>query len=93
MAISDLPKYKEQAEARERIRRRLDEKAAQFQAVFDTRNGQDVLRAVKAEFGLTELTANPNSTQIIVRAAQRDVTDYIERMVRHAERLSDAGEE
>jgi len=52
-----------------------------------------VLQSIKNEFSTNELTNQPDQTRIVVRAAQRDVVDYIERMVRHAGRVEDASEE
>jgi hypothetical protein len=64
---------------------KLLRKAGMFREVFSTEAGKQVLHAIQQEFGTYELTDPYESTRIIVRAAQRDVVDYIERMVRHAE--------
>jgi hypothetical protein len=93
MALSELPQKRAQAEAHEKIREKLAQKARKFQTVFDNRTGQEVLQSIKNEFSTNELTDHPDQTRIVVRAAQRDVVDYIERMVRHAGRVEDAGEE
>jgi len=93
MALSELPQKRAQSEAQERIRERLAQKARKFQVVFDSPEGQEVLQSIKNEFSTNELTNQPDQTRIVVRAAQRDVVDYIERMVRHAGRVEDASEE
>jgi len=93
MALSELPQKKAQAQAHERIKERLAQKARKFQTVFDNHTGQEVLQSIKNEFSTNELTDHPDQTRIVVRAAQRDVVDYIERMVRDAGRVEDASEE
>jgi len=93
MALSELPQKRTQSEAQERIRERLAQKARKFQVVFDSPEGQEVLQSIKNEFSTNELTNQPDQTRIVVRAAQRDVVDYIERMVRHAGRVEDVSEE
>ena len=93
MALSELPQKKAQDQAHERIKERLAQKARKFQTVFDNHTGQEVLQSIKNEFSTNELTDHPDQTRIVVRAAQRDVVDYIERMVRDAGRVEDASEE
>jgi len=63
------------------LRRNLQKKAIPFSNVFGTPEGQEVLAALKAEFAPTILcTDSPHMT--VVRAAQRDVIEYIESLIK-----------
>ena len=64
-----------------KLRRQLQKKAIPFHNVFNTPEGQMVLDQLKSEFAPSELV---HQTQhgTVVRAAQRDVIEYIENMIR-----------
>ena len=63
------------------LRRGLQKKAIPFHNVFSSPEGQEILDALRAEFCPAALcTDSPHET--IVRAAQRDVIEYIEIMIK-----------
>ena len=76
---------KKQKIALEERKVQIRNKAIKFHKVFDTRDGKEVLGFIKSEFHESELTNNKDTNAIIVKAAQRDVIDYIERMCRQGE--------
>ena len=63
------------------LRRNLQKKAVPFHNVFSSPEGQEVFNILKTEFAPAALCADsPHET--IVRAAQRDVIEYIEIMIK-----------
>ncbi len=80
---------KKQKLAVEERRRQIREKGVKFHEVFSTRVGQEVLGFIKSEFHESELTNDKDTNAIVVKAAQRDVIDYIERMCRQGEARDD----
>ena len=73
------------------LRRGLVKKAIPFFNVFNSIDGQIVLDALEAEFSPTVL-CDPiaHDTAIIVKAAQRDVVEYIKHMIKLREDNFDA---
>lgn len=87
--ITPETKRKEKLKTLERDR---DLKALKYYTLFSSPEGKEVLRELRAQFGQGELSDdNPNVT--LKRAHQRDVHDFIMRLVRHGEYLKDAGQE
>ncbi len=65
----------------EELRKHMKKKAIPFHQTFGSPNGLEVLAVLKAEFCPSELCQeSPHLT--VVRAAQRDVIEYIERMIK-----------
>lgn len=63
------------------LRRNLQKKAIPFSNVFGTPEGQEVFAALKAEFAPTTLCSE-SSHLTVIRAAQRDVIEYIESLIK-----------
>ena len=63
------------------LRRNLQKKAIPFSNIFGTPEGQEVLAALRAEFAPTILCSD-SSHLTIVKAAQRDVIEYIESLIK-----------
>jgi hypothetical protein len=78
------------AHTREELLKQIHDKAVKFNKVFtDNVYGHEVQQAIKDQFGYGELTDSIDPTAIIIKAAQRDVIDYIERMVRQGKRTAE----
>lgn len=58
----------------------LDQKALKFQRVFATDDGKAILQALHDEFE-PDILCIGSSTDMLVRAAQRDVIRYIQLMI------------
>jgi len=63
------------------LRHNLKKKAIPFHNVFSSPEGQEVLDMLRAEFSPAALCDN-SPHQTIVHAAQRDVIEYIEIMIK-----------
>lgn len=71
--------------SRKEVEKIVKDKAVSFAAVFNTRDGQKVLQAMKDEFCGTELRANtPHDTYY--NLGRRDAVVYIEQMIKYSER-------
>jgi len=80
---------KKQKLAVEERQRQIRDKGLKFHKVFSTREGLEVLGFIKSAFHESELTNDKDTNAIVVKAAQRDVIDYIERMCRQGEARDD----
>ena len=63
------------------LRKQLQKRAIPFHNIFSSPEGQEVLDALKAEFSPAAL-CHESPHQTIVRAAQRDVIEYIDIMIK-----------
>lgn len=76
-------------EKRKELEKKVNEKALKYHNVFSSHLGKEVLRDLRTEFAHGELSdKDPNVT--IMRAHQRDVYDYISRLVLRGESIKDA---
>ena len=64
----------------ELVMREVIKRAAPYKRVFNGEDGKVVLRDLKAEFRRLSVVAE-TSHETIIRAAQYDVLDYIEKMI------------
>ena len=71
-------------EVQEKHNERIVQMARKFQTVFDNPAGREVINDIKAHFQTNYLTEQPDLTRIAIRAAQRDLIDYIERQIEDA---------
>jgi hypothetical protein len=65
----------------QKLRNNLQKKSVPFYNVFNTMEGQEVLAQLAAEFAPT-IIVHDSPHQTIVKAAQRDVIEYIKSMIR-----------
>ncbi len=63
------------------LRRNLQRKAVPFHNVFGSPEGAEVLEIIKQEFD-PDILCGIDEHETVVRAAQRDVVRYIEKMIK-----------